>query len=291
MSGPRTGNAAPSTFEPQAGIVPETGLRYLSAGAGEPVVLLHGWGGFKEMWWGAMRALSPSYRVVALDWPGHGSAPLEAGAPVLDTLAGLAVASCEALGLERVTLVGHSFGGNVAARVALAEPRLVARLALVDAAIDADHLSRTARLFANPRIGERALRLNRLVSWPLARLGGRVPHEHGGGFLRPLARRQSYLVRVEVGVLLEFLAALHGGSLGDEVAGIAQPTLVLWGERDPLVRPRQAWELARKIPRSRLVLIRGAYHCPMDEQPAEFNRALLDFLQDHLLGPSPGVGG
>ncbi|MDP9380913.1 MAG: alpha/beta hydrolase [Chloroflexota bacterium] len=274
-------------FQPQAGVVRETGLRYLSAGGGEPVVLLHGWGGYKEMWWGVMRVLSPSRRVVAFEWPGHGgSAPLESGEPVLETLADLTAASCEALGLERIALVGHSFGGNVAARLALDRPGLVARLALIDAAIDARYISRTGRLCVHPRFGSHVLRLNRLLSWPLARLGESVSPEHEGGFLRPLARRQSYMARVEVQALLSFLTALYEGSLGDRVSGISQPTLVLTGERDPLVHPQQARELAEKIPDARLCVIPRAYHCPMDERPALFNRALLDFLRD---GPRPSA--
>jgi pimeloyl-ACP methyl ester carboxylesterase len=269
-------------FRPRTGIIDQTGLSYLSAGTGEPVVMLHGWGGFKEMWWGTLRALSPSYRVLAFDWPGHGSSPpLERGQPVLDTLADLVVASCTALGLRRITLVGHSLGGNIAARVSLARPDFVARLALIDAVIEVEHLSATSRLFAHSRIGEHALRLVRYVSWPLAKRGGRVPHDHEGGFLGPLARRQSRMAQVEVGVLFDFLAALQEGSLGDRVSDIIQPTLVLAGKRDPLVRPRQARNVAKKIPRARLCLLPRAYHCPMDERPAAFHCALIDFLRTH----------
>ena len=277
-----TADNASEGFRLHTGNVAQTGLHYLSAGKGEPVVLLHGWGGFKEMWWGTMQALSPSYRVIAFDWPGHGSSgPLEAGLPVLDALADLALASFAALGLRGVTLVGHSLGGNVAARVALARPDLVARLALIDAVVDPGHLPATSWLFAHPRIGERALRFARLISWPLSKLGSRIPHEHGGGFLRPLARRQSRVAQVEVSVLFAFLAALREGSLADRLSEITQPTLILAGERDPLVRPHQARDLARQIPHAQLCLLRRAYHCPMDEQPIAFHQALIDFLQVH----------
>jgi pimeloyl-ACP methyl ester carboxylesterase len=279
-----TANNTSERFRPHTGNVAQTGLHYLSAGKGEPVVLLHGWGGFKEMWWATMQALSPYHHVIAFDWPGHGSSvPLEAGLPVLDALTDLALASSAALGLRGVTLVGHSLGGNVAARVALARPDLVARLALIDAVVDPGHLPATSWLFAHPRIGERALRFGRLISWPLSKLGSRIPHEHGGGFLRPLARRQSRVAQVEASVLFAFLAALREGSLADRLSEIVQPTLILAGERDPLVRPRQARDLAQEIPHAQLCLLRGAYHCPMDEQPAAFHRALIDFLRVHPL--------
>jgi pimeloyl-ACP methyl ester carboxylesterase len=277
-----TADNASEGFRPHTGNVAQTGLYYLSAGKGEPVVLLHGWGGFKEMWWGTMQALSPSHHVIAFDWPGHGSSvPLEASLPVLDALADLAITSCAALGLGRVTLVGHSLGGNVAARVALTRPDLIARLALIDAVVNPEHLPARCWLLAHPRIGERALRFGRLISWPLSKLGSRIPHEHGGGFLRPLARRQSRVAQVEVSVLFAFLAALREGSLAERLSDITQPTLILAGERDPLVRPHQACDLARQIPHAQLCLLRRAYHCPMDEQPTAFHQALIDFLQVH----------
>lgn len=271
-------------FRPAAGILPRTGLACLSAGTGEVVLLLHGWGGFKEMWWGVMRALAPTCRTVALDWPGHGSAALERGGPVLDALAKLTLDACAEAGLEKVTLAGHSFGGNVAARAALLRPDLVSRLVLVDAAIDAAYLTPTSRISAHPRAGRHLMRLNRVVGWPLARLGARVPHEHGGGFVRPFVRTQHYLRRVDPEVLVEYLRALREGSLGERVREIAQPTLVVAGERDFLVHPEQARRLAQAIPHAHLRMLPRAYHCPMDESPAAFHRSLLGFLRAHPLG-------
>src|SRR5215218_7223382 len=134
LKGMSTADNASEGFRLHTGNVAQTGLHFLSAGKGEPVVLLHGWGGFKEMWWGTTPALSPSHRVIAFDWPGHGSSdPLETGLPVLYALADLALTRCAALSLCLVTLVGHFVGGNVVAWVAVTRPVLVARLAIIDA--------------------------------------------------------------------------------------------------------------------------------------------------------------
>ncbi len=271
-------------FGPDTDTVQETGLPYISAGVGQPVVLLHGWGGFKEMWWTTMRVLSPSYHIVAFDWPGHGCPTRVSGQPVLETLPRLTVDSCRALGISPVVLVGHSLGGNVAARVALEDPALVSRLVLVNAAIDAEYLSPSSRLGIHPRIGRHLLRLSRGVASPLSWLGRHVPHAHGGGFLLPLARRQRYQSRVEIPVLFEYLSALHQGSIGDQVRSIQQPTLVVVGKKDPLVAPMQAYELAHRIPNAQLRRIQGAMHCPMDERSVVFNRILLDFLKSQPRG-------
>lgn len=262
---------------PLGASVPETGLWYLEAGMGPAVVLLHGWGAFKEIWWSTLRALSPHFRVVAFDWPGHGQSPVGDRFD-LDHLAELAAASCVALGLDPIALVGHSMGGNVAARLALAQPTLVKRLALIDAALNSQYLAPRSRWYAHPRFGERGLHLGRRIMHPVARWGKNVPHDHPGGLVRPFARRMHYMVQIEPRVLHGYLQALWQASLGERIRQITQPTLVLTGARDPLVSPQQAEEAVKLIPMARLHVLPGALHNPMDEQPAAFHAALLEFL-------------
>ena len=270
---------APVTpFEPENGEVPGVGLRYLRAGAGAPVVFLHGWGASKELLWGTLRALAPEYDVIAFDWPGRDSQPPEQAEALLEALANRAIAAAIRLGLERIALVGHSLGGNVAARMALQAPWLVTRLILVDAAIDARYYPRLSRLYLHPRVGQTVMRLNHRASRAFGAFGARIPNDHHGGFLLPWARRSYYMSRVDSAVLHTYLTAILQGSLGDLVRGITQPTLVISGTRDPTVSPRQARELARTIPDAELAMIRGAFHNPMDEQPAAFRQALRGFL-------------
>jgi 3-oxoadipate enol-lactonase len=272
-----------SIMEPAEGVVPGTGLPYLHAGTGQAIVLLHGLGAFKEIWWTTIRALAPTHHAIAFDWPGHNHAPFEApqvpAGQLLEMLVRLTVESCAALGLERITLAGHSLGGNVAARVALAYPDLVERLVLVDAAIDNAYYPRMSRLLVLPRFGQAVIRLKQQIGRPMITLGASVPHDHRGGVLRPWARRLRYDALAEPQIQYLYLAAVHGGSLLDQVRDIHQPTLVITGARDPVVRPRLARELASRIPNAELQIIRGAYHAPMDERPAEFRRALLSFLE------------
>jgi 3-oxoadipate enol-lactonase len=269
-----------TTFMPQSGILAGSELRYLVAGQGAPVVLLHGVGGFKELWWGTMRALAPRFRAWAFDWPGHGSPPLAPDVPVLEELARRTVAACAELGLDRIALVGHSLGGNVAARVALAQPWLVQRLALIDAAVDAAHMPLSGRVYAHPRWKAQTARVHAHATRWMGRWGEGVPHTEHGNALRSWARRCSYMARQDEAVLQAFVGALYRGSLGDELRRIQQPTLVLTGARDLLVRPAQARRLAQAIPNARLVILPGAYHNPMDEQPTAFEQVLVEFLAE-----------
>ncbi|KPV49048.1 alpha/beta hydrolase, partial [Kouleothrix aurantiaca] len=113
-------------------------MRYLAAGErGPAVLLLHGWSSFKEIWWSALQALAPHVRAFAPDMPGHGGTPL-LGTVQMHQVAARAARFAQARGLERLVLVGHSMGGNIAVELALAQPALVERLLLADPAARPD---------------------------------------------------------------------------------------------------------------------------------------------------------
>ncbi len=108
-------------------------IHYVDAGSGPPIVLIHGLGGqLLNFPPDSLVALRRDYRVLALDRPGNGYSTLSAGAvPTLAAHAAAVAGFIEALGLRRPVLVGHSFGGAVALRLALDRPDLVGGLALV----------------------------------------------------------------------------------------------------------------------------------------------------------------
>jgi pyruvate dehydrogenase E2 component (dihydrolipoamide acetyltransferase) len=103
--------------EEDAGAQTETvgGIRFLKQGeSGEPVVLIHGFGGDLNNWLFALPALAEEHTVYALDLPGHGESSKDVSAPLADSVVGF----LDAVGLERPHLVGHSLGALVAAQVA-----------------------------------------------------------------------------------------------------------------------------------------------------------------------------
>lgn len=256
------------------------GISYLWAGAtGPAVVMLHGWGAFKELWWSTMRLMGRDHRCFALDFPGHGESPIGKA----DTIGGLAeaiAAFCDDLGLREVALMGHSMGGVVAAEVALRRPELVRRLVLVDAAIDAHLMPFYARVYLIPTFGWALLRLSQALGRSLRPLTTRVPHEHGGGWVRPWLRRTAYLSIFEPEGLHRIYRSLFSTQAGDRLAAIAVPTLVVTGQLDGLVPAANSRRLAHMIPGARYVEIPGALHNPMDERPRSFERAIRAFLAE-----------
>jgi pyruvate dehydrogenase E2 component (dihydrolipoamide acetyltransferase) len=146
-----------------------------SGPSGDPVVLVHGFGGDKNSWLFVQQPLAEERTVHALDLPGHGASGKDVGDGSLATLAETVTGFLEAVGIERAHLVGHSLGGAVSAAVAKAAPGRVASLTLLAPAgytpeVDAEYLRGFAaassrrelkpllgRLFADPALVTRQL--------------------------------------------------------------------------------------------------------------------------------------
>jgi len=137
--------------EPQPQFVEIGGrtISYLTLAAeepsGDPVVLVHGFGGDKNSWLFVQQPLAEEHAVHALDLPGHGASDKEVGDGSLADLAGIVVGFLDALGIERAHLVGHSLGGAVVAAAARSAGGKVASLTLLapagyTAEADADYL-------------------------------------------------------------------------------------------------------------------------------------------------------
>ncbi len=111
-------------------------LRWLEMGEGDgaPVLLVHGFGGDLNTWMFTQPALAEARRTIALDLPGHGGSAKEVGAGGPEELTDAVEGLADALGIERMHLVGHSMGGAVAALAALRRPERAASLTLIAAA-------------------------------------------------------------------------------------------------------------------------------------------------------------
>ncbi|PDW01558.1 alpha/beta fold hydrolase [Candidatus Viridilinea mediisalina] len=253
-------------------------LSYLHAGDhGHPVVMLHGWGAFKELWWPTLRGLGRDYRCFALDLPGHGDSALGRAATLV-ALAQTVADFCDAFGLKPMTLMGHSMGGAVAAELALLRPDLVSHLVLVDAAVDAYRMPFYARTYMLPTFGWALLRVSQALGRAARPLSTQVPHEHGGGWLRPWLRRNAYLSIFEPEGLHRLYRSLFATRTGARLAHLSMPTLVISGQFDSLVPTAHSRRIARLIAGARYAEIPGALHNPMDERPVAFEQVVRSFL-------------
>jgi pimeloyl-ACP methyl ester carboxylesterase len=157
------------------------------------------------------------------------------------------------LGIHRAHLVGHSLGGAVVARLAARWPEKVDRLVL----------AAPAGPFERRRIVAYALPL-------LATARHAKPR-----FLRLLVTDAA---RAGATTLLRAGRELVGDdTLAHDLHAIRAPTLLVWGDHDPLVPVERAEEYRQAIPDARLVVVRGAGHVAMSDRPAEFAQTVLDF--------------
>ena len=244
--------------------------------AGPPVVLLHGLGSSSADWPEQQAALETGHRVLAVDLPGHGGSPLPPGALTIEGMAGEVAALLAYLDEAPTHVVGLSLGACVALRLALQAPARVRSLTLVNAFArlqpagpsDLVRLALRALLLgAAPMETVAAHVARRLFPWPEQR----ALYESAVAALAATPRR-AYVAAMR---------ALARFDARGQVAAIRQPTLIVAGDRDTSVPLGAKTRLAAAIPRARLLVVPASGHATPHDQPAAFNRALLEFLAEH----------
>jgi 4,5:9,10-diseco-3-hydroxy-5,9,17-trioxoandrosta-1(10),2-diene-4-oate hydrolase len=263
--------------------------RYWQAGQdGPPVVLIHGLGASAEIWSANIGSLATRHRVYVPDLPGFGRtdkpgwmdySPGAYSRFLLDFMT--------ALGIGRAALVGHSLGGGVALRAILDDPGRVDRLILLSSAGIGREVSlplRIAslpffdRIFFKPPLPVFTRFLHRLVFDPAAITAdfARLYYEM---FFQPASVRAFTSI-------LRTIATLRGARPGvlelirAGLGTITAPTLILWGRQDRILPVSQALDAAGRIPGARLHVFERCGHMPNVEYPGEFNRLVLEFLQE-----------
>ncbi|MEE9286363.1 MAG: alpha/beta fold hydrolase [Dehalococcoidia bacterium] len=254
---------------------------YLDLGRGEPVILLHGIPGDFRTWRFSIDVLASRYRVLALDLPGWGRSEMPRRfAYSLPGLAQHVHLFQAALDLEPASLVGLGLGGLVALETALRFPARTARVVVSGAPI----LSNDPPLRLHPPAG--------FLGRQWFKLGAK------GAVRRLLARGYLDQNNLADGLVDAYARSLrrgrtlHGIALGNpairarwpelrrELAGLAVPTLAVWGEKDAVTPPENARFLADTAPKGALRLLRHAGHYCHEEAPAGFNSAVMDFLKE-----------
>ena len=241
-------------------------LSFTTSGAGEPFLLVHGWGGDGRSWDPVEFA---GRRVVAVDLRGHGQSPVPAGGYRPHDYALDLAELIEALDLGPVVAVGHSMGGQIVVRLALDRPDLVRAVVAIDPAYGADEVEAASfqqRLAELRRDGTAAVR-------QLGELSDEV---------------RDQLLRTPGHVLAESYAGMYTdpGAIGARPA--AAEALALMDRPLLCIRPTPSmatWDVTCALrPGSRVVLWPGAGHFLHHERPEAFAR-----LVDSWLGSLEGL--
>lgn len=236
------------------------------AGQGPHLLLLHGWGASSQSFAGLAATLAAGYRVTAVDLPGFGFSQPPPAAWGSAEYRQHAAALLDALGIARAAVLGHSFGGRVALRLAAELPERVARLVLVAAAGLRSPRTAAGRL----RVAATTL-LRRLSDLP----GLRRP---GSRWLERWRQRVGSRDYREAGAMRPTLVRVVNEDLAPLLPRVTAPTLILWGDQDREVGQAAMQTMQAQIPGARLVVFPGAGHFPFADRPAEFADHLQAFL-------------
>ena len=252
------------------------------ASAGPVLLLLHGTGAAASSWRGLLPLLATHFTVVAPDLPGHGfTSEMPGGVARLPEVAQAIAGLMRALKLAPDFIVGHSAGAAIAAQMALFETPRVQRMAWLGGALRP--LGGVAGRIGSPlaRALSRNAFFTRLAAWRadddaavrrfLAATGSTLDAD-GVAVYRTLLRRHEHIAGA-----LKMMGGWDLAPLQRALPQLAQPVLLMHGERDLTVAPAQSHELARQLPHARLELLPGLGHLAHEERPVDVARRLAQW--------------
>src|SRR3954447_7893992 len=264
-------------------------VRFHRSGEGPLLVLLHGIASTADTWSPVVAGLAARHTVIAPDLLGHGHSAKPRGDYSLGAYASGVRDLVAALGYERATVVGHSLGGGIAMQFAYQFPERVERLVLIGSGglgREVHPILRAATLPGSELVlallGGAWLRTTGgAVGGVLARFGLRTGEDLAGvaagiGALADAGARAAFVRTAR--------AAIDAGgqrvSATDRLYLAADlPTLIVWGERDPIIPVAHGRDAHAAMPGSRLEVFAGAGHFPHRDAPARFVAILEDFVR------------
>ena len=245
------------------------------------IVLLHSLLCDGGMWRGQVPALEALGRVVTIDGPGHGKSDVPPPF-TLDEHARARVAAVDALAIPRALIVGLSWGGMVAMRLALYRPEMLAGMVLLDTSADGTLLNerveyglmcRFARRFGLPPVVVRKKIGPLMFSPTTLRTRPAMVDEFVrsvGGYSREGLDLATHAVSIDRPSILESLRAIR------------VPTLIGYGDDDAATPGDHSRRIASRIPGAKLVSFKNAGHLSALEDPAQVNDAIVPFVREHL---------
>jgi pimeloyl-ACP methyl ester carboxylesterase len=261
-------------------------IHYVEAGGGQPVVLLHGFPEFWFSWRKQIPALAAAgFRAIAPDLPGYNDSSKPADV-LAYTMASQARIFAEFITTvaPRCTLVGHDWGGFVAWFTAMLHPETISRLVILNAAHPAPLRREMKR-----QLGQRLRLTYQLLFQP-----PRLPELLMPSLLPAMMRRAGRFTEQEIDVYREawrksgamrgmanfYRAMRRSRSLRSLIRPIELPTLMIWGDRDPVFTRETTENFGEWVPNLRVEHIEKAGHFVQTDAPERVNELLIAFLRE-----------
>ncbi len=244
-------------------------IRYLTGGRGDPLIIVHGGSDGANAWLGNVEELSKKYTIFVPDLPGFGLSQPNEGHYSIPEMVEFIESFARKMGLQKFYLLGHSWGGGIALHFTLKYPQKIRKLVLVSSLCLGKEIAWWIRLFSLPMVcrsvGKIALSIFKGLKY-IAKFFG--PWE----IVEPISKT-SIQIGSCVATLTEQTIVLLS-----QLPKIMVPTLVLWGEKDPIVPFYQAYTAAELIPDCQVRVFDDCGHSVYREQLSEFSNVLARFL-------------
>jgi pimeloyl-ACP methyl ester carboxylesterase len=242
---------------------------YFESGQGEPLIIIHGGGEGASAWKSNIAVLAKKYHVYAPDLPGFGLSSTDLDSYYVPEVAEFVNTFSEAIGLKEFHLMGHSFGGGIAAHLALKYPQKVSKLVLVSSLCLGTEIAWWVRLFT---VG------------PVCEILGKT--------IIGLFKGLKYLVNLFSDVVVKQPINTASVQIGSGISSFKQqttvlltqlpnlmvPTLVMWGADDPIVPSAQAYSAGKLIPDCRVRVFANCGHSVYRDNIGAFSTELVGFL-------------
>lgn len=250
-------------------------VTFSDTGKGRAVVLLHGFLGSHEIWNDTSKNLSKSYRVIAIDLPGHGKTPNFGYAHSMDLMAKCVKAVMDSLKLKRYVIIGHSMGGYVALAFADLFPDQVAGLCLYHSTgyPDSPEKKKDRLRAVNAVKSDRNLYTKNTIKNLFAQKN-----------LKYLKKEVSFATKIAKGTGRRgIIAALYGMKDRpgrDIILGVVEyPIMMVIGEHDNVLPHEQLMEQARTIKHPSILYLEHDGHFGFLESPRTSEKWLRKFLR------------
>jgi pimeloyl-ACP methyl ester carboxylesterase len=237
-------------------------ISYTIQGEGDiNIIFLHGWGVNKEAFNPIIERMTASnqYKLISIDFPGFGESDMPNQPVGTSTYADWTIQFIQKLGLDKVNLIGHSFGGRVSIRIASNQTGLVEKVILIDSAGVKSKLKLKHHL--------------KVQSYKFAK-----------AFIKLVYRKEKFEQKIEElrkkfgsedyrksnPIMRQVLIKTVNEDLSDLLPDIKAPTLIIWGEKDTETPLWMGEKMEKLIPDAGLVTFKGSGHYSYLEKPDDF---------------------
>lgn len=259
--------------------------RYWQLGSGEPVLLVHGLGGYIENWENNIHALAENFNVTALDVVGFGRSAKPEIKPTVKALAQFVADAMQSLNIESAQVIGHSLGGMISLQLALSHPERVRSLLLVSSGGFGKDISATFKLLSIPVLGKLLLKPSKAK----IEQGLKVAFYDDNFITAERVERGFNMASIPGVVDAVYKTNRTNTGLGgirpttidpilNHLQDIRVPVMTLWGRQDKAVPIEHEQVASQKLPQHQSHIFDNCGHWPQIEHAEQFNRIVLEFL-------------